>query len=383
MLLDSAPFVRSQTKLPMPTTKPSPRALYCYGFGLWKRGFVRAFLRDFAVPVRFLSGVSEARLRGLGAADVLVVWGRRDHAELRALCSERGIAIWRMEDGFLRSVGLGSDFHAPSSLVVDTRGIYFDPQQPSDLEHILETAEFSPDELSRAAALRSSIVARALSKYNFVGDGPALPRPVMGGRVILVPGQVEDDASIACGAVDVRTNLQLLEAVRAAAPEAYVIYKPHPDVVSGNRRADGLTPERAAQLADAVITDVPLPACLDLANEVHTITSLVGFEALLRGKGVACYGRPFYCGWGLTQDRHGVSRRTRPLTLDMLVAGALIRYPRYLSQATWRLTTPEAVVDELTAALQRGPSAQVGRRKLMRKARKMVAGMRGIFGHGA
>jgi capsule polysaccharide export protein KpsC/LpsZ len=65
------------------------------------------------------------------------------------------------------------------------------------------------------------------------------------------------------------------------------------------------------------------------------------------------------------------------------VAGALIRYPRYLSQATWRLTTPEAVVDELTAALQRGPSAQVGRRKLMRKARKMVAGMRGIFGHGA
>jgi capsular polysaccharide export protein len=78
-----------------------------------------------------------------------------------------------------------------------------------------------------------------------------------------------------------------------------------------------------------------------------------------------------------------VSRRTRTLTLDMLVAGALIRYPRYLSQASWTLTTPEAVVEELTAALKHGPSAQVGRHKLMRKARKVVAGVRGIFGHGA
>ena len=53
-----------------------------------------------------------------------------------------------MEDGFLRSVGLGSDLTAPASLVVDRQGIYYDPSKPSELESILQTANFSADELS-------------------------------------------------------------------------------------------------------------------------------------------------------------------------------------------------------------------------------------------
>src|SRR3546814_1186728 len=56
-----------------------------------------------------------------------------------------------------------------------------------------------------------------------------------GKTVILVPGQVEDDASIRFGCTDVRTNIALLKAARAARPDAFIVYKPHPDVVSGNR----------------------------------------------------------------------------------------------------------------------------------------------------
>src|SRR3546814_7510925 len=56
-----------------------------------------------------------------------------------------------------------------------------------------------------------------------------------GKTVILVPGQVEDDASIRFGCTDVRTNIALLKAARAARPDAFIVYKPHPAVVSGNR----------------------------------------------------------------------------------------------------------------------------------------------------
>ena len=51
----------------------------------------------------------------------------------------------------------------------------------------------------------------------------------------LVVGQVEDDRSIERGTADIKTNLGLLKAVRADHPDAYIIYKPHPDVETGNR----------------------------------------------------------------------------------------------------------------------------------------------------
>ncbi|WP_272873649.1 hypothetical protein [Candidatus Accumulibacter phosphatis] len=84
-------------------------------------------------------------------------------------------------------------------------------------------------------------------------------------------------------------------------------------------------------------------------DEVHSLTSLTGFEALLRGKKVVCYGQPFYAGWGLTVDLMPPPRRTRTLTLDELVAGVLIMYPAYLSRQTGRFTTPERAVEELLA----------------------------------
>ena len=92
-----------------------------------------------------------------------------------------------------------------------------------------------------------------------------------------------------------------------------------------------------------------------MVDELHTLTSLAGFEALLRGKTVVCYGQPFYSGWGLTSDMIPVARRTRQLTLNELVAGALMLYPTYISRTTGRFTTPERALDELLAWRQQQP----------------------------
>jgi capsular polysaccharide export protein len=168
-----------------------------------------------------------------------------------------------------------------------------------------------------------------------------------GRTVVLVPGQVEDDASILLGSAQVKTNLALLEAVRKAHPEAFIVYKPHPDVVSGNR-AGKLALARARDFADHVETDVSVVRCIEAASEVHTITSLTGFDALLRGRKVVTYGQPFYAGWGLTEDRAvggaALARRTRRLGVDALVAGALLRYPVYWDWELRGYTTCEAVL---------------------------------------
>jgi capsular polysaccharide export protein len=255
----------------------------------------------------------------------------------------------RMEDGFVRGVGLGSDLIRPLSLVLDGRGIYFDPSQPSDLEHVLSTAQFTPAELARARQVLETVVAHGITKYNLEPREP-VNWPTQGRRVVLVPGQVEDDASIRLGCGAVSTNLGLLRAARRACPDAFVVYKPHPDVLSGNRRGK-LALAAARAWADHVETAHSVVSCIEACDELHTLTSLAGFDALLRGKRVVVYGMPFYAGWGLTHDMETqpatAQRRARVLTIEELVAGALLRYPLYWDWDLRGYTTCEAVLERI------------------------------------
>ena len=176
-----------------------------------------------------------------------------------------------------------------------------------------------------------------------------------GKQVILVPGQVEDDASIVYGCTDVKTNLALLKAARAAHPDGFVVYKVHPDVLAKNRKGKVNWAE-LKQYADVIETETSVVSCINACDVVHTMTSLTGFDALLRGKQVVVYGRPFYAGWGLTQDRGAafeVDRRKRILSLDELVAGALLHYPIYYDWSLKGYTTCEATLHTLLKERER------------------------------
>ncbi|MDD3800460.1 MAG: beta-3-deoxy-D-manno-oct-2-ulosonic acid transferase, partial [Novosphingobium sp.] len=103
--------------------------------------------------------------------------------------------------------------------------------------------------------------------------------------------------------------------------------------------------------ADRIVRGGGMAPLLDAVDAVHVISSLAGFEALLRGREVTCHGTPFYAGWGLTRDLGAVpARRTRTLTLDALVAGVLIGYPRYLDPVTGLPCPPEVLVSRMASA---------------------------------
>ena len=208
-----------------------------------------------------------------------------------------------------------------------------------------------------ALHLRERILALGLTKYN-VGQA-AWRRPATDRPVVLVVGQVESDASIRLGAPCVRGNVALLKAVRAERPGAHLVYKPHPDVVARLREA-GAGEGRAAQWCDEIVVDAPMDRVLREVDEVHVLTSLAGFEALLRGKPVVCWGAPFYAGWGLTDDRVPLPRRGRRLSLDALVAGVLLLYPTYVSRRTGCFTTAEQALEELQAWRQEAPAGSSG-----------------------
>lgn len=340
--------------------------LYCVGISLWKRAVMQPFFHFPRCKLHFVSSIKKLNHIDFPENAKLLVWGH-GKTELLHFAQTKHLPILRMEDGFIRSVGLGSNLVAPLSLVVDDLGIYFNPQQPSRLEHIIQNQIFSDEELAFAEQLRQMLIDQKINKYN-VGEHYFRVQ-AQNQKTILVPGQVEDDASIRLGAVDVRTNLDLLKAVRKNNPDAYIIYKPHPDVVSKNRI--GHIPQKTAlQYANTIIDQANILDCIEAVDEVHTITSLSGFEALLRGKQVHCYGLPFYAGWGLTTDRHTIARRTRKVTLVELILATLVYYPQYIHPQTQQLIDVTTAISVLKQQRESMPNNGLSRHWLAKQWEK-------------
>ena len=310
-----------------------------YGVAGWKRVTADAMLWDGTGPVRHAVAPRPGQV---------LAWKSRTPPALLARLAAGGGAIAELEDGFIRSVGLGANCVPPLSVIVDRAGVYFDPNGPSDLELLLENSTIDPALCARAAALRQQLVQAAISKYGQEA-GQVIQRQGNVRRV-LVTGQVEDDRSVLSGGAGT-SNLELLARARALEPDAWIIYKPHPDVEAGHRK--GHVPEaEALRHADEIQRDAPIVPLIDSVDALHVITSLAGFEALLRGKPVTCHGVPFYAGWGLTRDLARVPpRRTRQRSLDELVAATLLLYPRYLDPVT-RLPCPAEMVVRRMAAGQ-------------------------------
>lgn len=316
----------------------------CLGFRWWKKPYARAYLKSTGGEISFFRNSRRAIAQAKTKGGEVVVWSSAVTDELQLQCDRESVTLARMEDGFIRSVGLGSDFNWPYSLVVDRKGIYYDPTRPSDLEDILNTLPHHPDHeslMKRAASLRAVILEKGLTKYNTGLADVSLPYLPADKTIVLVPGQVEDDASVRKGGFGM-DNLSLLQKARENRPDAFIIYKPHPDVERGNRKGR-IAEEITLRYADIIVHNYPMGQLLPKVHEVHTLTSQTGFEALLRGVKVYTYGGPFYAGWGLTEDMQTFPRRTARLSLDELVAGTLLLYPTYYDWQTSNFCRAEDV----------------------------------------
>jgi capsular polysaccharide export protein len=335
-----------------PVAAPVQGRAFVAGTYWWNHPTLRALFPSPDGPPVFCRSYEVAIERATATNGRVIAWSSGLEPDHVALCRQRNVDLWRIEDGFIRSVGLGAGFVTAASLAIDGRGIHYDARSPSDLEHLLETADVDAEEAEIGARIGRRIVASRLSKYNLATRSNRLELPA-GRYRVLVPGQAADDASILMSmaqGIDVTcpetVNVQLLEAVRARHPKAYLVYKPHPDVQSGLRKGH-LSPRLARQYADLVVDNIDIVELINACDAVETISSLTGFEALLRGKHVTTHGLPFYAGWGLTETLVATPRRSRRRSLDELIFLALAVYTRHVHP----LTHVPCSAEDLIAAL--------------------------------
>ena len=326
------------------------RQVYTGGLSPWKKRALDPFVVGPQGRAVHCNSLKQAVRRARENGGQVALWGSSKPMPT-------AVPAIRFEDGFIRSRGLGANLALPSSLAMDWDHVYYDARGESRLEHIIANHDFSPELVERAARLIESIVEKGVSKYN-VGDAVAFPAVEAGRLKILVPGQVEKDASIRYGSPDIKTNRGLVAAVRARYPDAYLAYKEHPDVTSG-LRSGGEVPDAA----DVIVREGDIKHWIAWCDRVETMTSLAGFEALIRNKPVGVHGIPFYAGWGLTDDRMPVPRRARRIGVEMLAAAALILYPFYVHPLSSMPCRVEDLVEEI--ALRRQVTVSVWRRVML------------------
>jgi hypothetical protein len=332
--------------------KHYPVAIF-FGFNSWKRDIFSRFFKEyraaFVIGNNSLSIPALLFFREIGNDFVIIKWGRRRLPYLvRAyIFFNKSVKVISVEDSFLRSNEIGTLHTRPVAINADDVGIYFDATRKSNIENLLNDYEFNYKDglLKRAEAGIELIKKTGLSKY--YNGLSVLKKPVFkrtGNYSILIVGQVESDASIQFGRGKIKTNLGLAKQAQKDYPTADLYFRPHPDYLHGNNL--GVTPKISTISKMCIILEeeIPLNQALNEVDHVYTMTSLIGLEALIKGRKVTTVGAPFYSNWGLTIDKVKINRRKRKRSIEELFAIAYIIHPKY-----FHLLSDEEIIFEEAA----------------------------------
>ncbi|BEU04042.1 hypothetical protein OAG1_28420 [Agarivorans sp. OAG1] len=281
-----------------------------------------------------------------------VGWGKKPNTKmLNTYAKQHGIDYFRLEDGFISYLKHPSENDSRLSLVIDSTGIYYDATAPSDLENLLNDKQELPDDLiSRSQRTMTAITSNKLSKYNHhlnqhLSDSLHKTLTNVSGDKVLLVDQTYGDMSVEYGLAGEHSFTQMLTAALQEYPETNIFVKTHPDVLKGLKQG------YLAHLKETRITliteDCNPIVLLEKFTHVYVVTSQLGFEALMLGKRVSCFGMPFYAGWGLTDDRVKCKRRVRKRTLLEVFAVSYLLYCKYIDPRTMRLTELESILDYL------------------------------------
>ncbi|KZL13851.1 hypothetical protein [Pseudovibrio sp. Ad26] len=319
----------------------------------WKRrAIAEYFLDNFDQTIHFVenntSKIDIERFLRDKTEPIVAVWGYGGNKHLLKAAKKKKWEVWRLEDGFIRSVGLGVQYAPLASFILDkTGGLYFDPRVPSQVERILNDTIFSEEQRQFARNCIAEVTSKNITKYNLSENGckdVKLPDKPL----ILVFGQFEGDASLKYGGGQFKLNTDLIDLALIENPDAAIIYREHPDITSGLRPSKSdVTPylDRIQLLP----SDYPVWLHLPKFDKVYVITSLAGFEAAIRGAKVRVAGSPFYAGWGITQDLEEHPRRKKARSVEEVFYAAYLKGAIYLNPGTGKTTNFEDTLQYVQA----------------------------------
>jgi capsule polysaccharide export protein KpsC/LpsZ len=326
---------------PQPYVPGDPEPLFTAEVNAVPRAGLVAYHREIDASSLYVPAMlgfrrmtSAKRIEEAQAADIFAYWGGLQGESRKLRLSRWAQRLKRplllLEDGLFRSVEIGLSGTPALSIMLDDRGAYYDATATNRLEKLLASRrQFTDEERARARACIQRIGELRLSKYNHAADRP-LDYPA--GSVLLVD-QRRGDLSVTKGLADETSFRDLVISACRENPDRTILVKRHPDAMSGGKQSYFSSESLAewGSFPNLVLIDYETNphALFDCCSKVYVVTSGMGFEALMRGLEVHCFGMPFYAGWGLTKDRRTCRRRKRRRTVEEVFFAACILHSRY------------------------------------------------------
>jgi capsular polysaccharide export protein len=227
--------------------------------------------------------------------------------------------------------------------MIDDMGYYFDARQPSRLEQTLNDADYalSGEEHKRARNAISRICAEGITKYNkYVDEVPYELEP----GAVLVVDQKAGDASIEFSGATGQTFDEMLEAAARENSDRPIYFKRHPDSIHRNMNS---CRNRSLARIKVLPDEVSIGSIIDQCEKIYTVSSQVGFEGLLRNKEVVTFGAPFFAGWGLTDDRMPIRRRTARRSIEEIFYAACVKQSIYVDARLGKVVEIEQNIDNI------------------------------------
>ena len=279
-------------------------------------------------------------------ANMAFIWGVRFDSEkiifLKKVVKHH-LPLVILEDGFIRSIEIGDIKHKSPGLscIMDHAGIYYDDTLGSAIHQLLDSSwkiTKQEEEVGRKAI--SFILSKELSKYNFMK--PISKNFNLEDRyrsVCLVLDQRKGDQSVAGARANALSFARMLKDTIRENPQDLILIKIHPDALLADHQGyfTHLCSKPKTSNVQILSENINAISLLKAVDKVYTVSSQMGFEALMCRKKVYCYGWPFYSDRGLTVDR-GKKRKkiSKKRTLEEVFYASYIKYTRYFNPDTYR-----------------------------------------------
>ena len=355
----------------MDLTNKKTKTALCFGFTIWKQPIMAMFFRAYR-HIKFMRFSELSSVLPKNDEEVFI-WASTLKDKHVEILSKNQVKYTLVEDGFIRSRGLGIKLNYPASLCFSNESIHYDCSKPSELENKLNTSEYTDEQREIGDKIIDYILSNNITKYGLTNKSKSWSNPNK--HNVLVIGQVGDDASVKTGSPKIQSNQQAIVEARRLFPISNIAYKPHPDVVA-KLRLGAVSEKCIENCINVVLEDDDLISAIKEADTVITMSSQAGLDALLLGKHVVCLGAPFYSGWGLTEDRLKNNRRQRTLKLNELIYTCFYDYPNYINPQTGEQVDIFKVIDLIKDTTFSWPHAPSWMRifvKFKRAKRKALA----------
>ena len=284
----------------------------------------------------FLTLPSAAYTRAISDTkhDLFIGWGHDPSGRLAIKLAEQSRRPYLLlEDAFLRSVAPESvGGENPIGLVIDDSGIYYESSEPSRLERLIAKSSTENDTRVSGQKLLDALKKYQVCKYNNFDCVENFNGLLDTNRQhVCVLDQTFNDHSVPGAGADAKSFKLMLEAAIDENPNAEIIVKLHPEVMAGQKQGylKGLAEQYQCRLLSQNFNPWHLFSKIEKA---YVVSSQAGFDALLAGVKVRCFGMPFYAGWGLTEDEMTCSRRASSSpTLQQMIHATHNEYASYLN----------------------------------------------------